>query len=56
MFGFMLGRYMLGADQLFALVHLQVDIETPQAVQVFQHFLGGVAQRFTVMLLVAQGQ
>jgi len=29
MFGFMPGRHMLGADQLFALIDLQVNIEAP---------------------------
>ncbi|MNN70005.1 hypothetical protein D3C81_1858340 [compost metagenome] len=33
-----------------------MDIEAPEAMQVLEHFLGGLSQRFTVVLLVAQGQ
>ncbi|MNR47789.1 hypothetical protein D3C85_1669370 [compost metagenome] len=33
-----------------------MNVETPEAVQVLEHFLGGLSQRFAVVLLVAQGQ
>src|SRR5690606_35881964 len=35
---------------------LQVDIETPEPVQVLEHALGGLAQRLALMALVTQGQ
>src|SRR5690606_35254443 len=35
---------------------LQVDIKAPEPVQVPEHALGGLAQRFALMTLVTQGQ
>src|SRR5690606_15125194 len=35
---------------------LQVDIKAPESVQVPEHALGGLAQRFALMTLVTQGQ
>ena len=35
---------------------LQMDIEAPQPVQVLEHTLGGLAQGFAFVALVAQGQ
>ena len=46
----------MGLHDLVALHGFQVDIEAPQAMKVLEHFLGGVAQRLAIVLLVAQGQ
>jgi hypothetical protein len=53
---FVSGRHVMGFHHLVALQGFQVNVEAPQAVQVLEHFLGGVAQRFAVVLLVTQGQ
>lgn len=50
------GRDVMGLDQLVALQGFQMNIKTPQPVQVLEHLVGRVAQRFAVVLLVAQGQ
>ncbi|MNY18084.1 hypothetical protein D3C86_1514390 [compost metagenome] len=49
-------RHVVSLHHLVALQGFQMNIEAPQAVQVLEHFLGGVTQWFAVMLLVAQGQ
>jgi hypothetical protein len=49
-------RHVVGFHHLVALHGFEVDVEAPQAMQVLEHFVGGVAQRFAVVLLVAQGQ
>ena len=49
-------RHMVGFHHLIALQGFQVNVEAPEPVQVLEHFLGGVAQGFAVVLLVAQGQ
>ena len=48
--------HVVGFHHLLALDGLQVDVEAPQAVQVLEHFIGRIAQRFAVVLLVTQGQ
>jgi hypothetical protein len=50
------GWDMVGFHDLVTLQGFQVDIEPPETMQVLEHFLGGLSQRFTVVLLVAQGQ
>ena len=49
-------RYVMDFHDLVALQCFKVDVEAPQAVQVLENFVGRVAQRFAVVLLVAQGQ
>ncbi len=48
--------YVVGFHDLIALQGLQMDVETPETMQVLEHFIGGVAQRFAVVLLMTQGQ
>jgi hypothetical protein len=50
------GRHVMSFHDLFSLQGFQVDVETPESVQVLEHFLGGLSQRLAVVLLVAQGQ
>ncbi len=49
-------RNVMGFHDLVALQGFQMNVEAPQAMQVFEHLVGGVAQRFAVVLLMAQGQ
>ena len=49
-------RDMVDFHDLVALKGFKMNIEPPQAMQVFEHFVSGVAQGFAVMLLVTQGQ
>ena len=50
------GWNMMSFHHLVALQGLQVNVEAPEAMQVLEYFLCGLAQRFSVVLLVAQGQ
>ncbi len=47
---------MVGFHHLIPLQGFQVNVEAPEAVQVLEHFVGGITQRFAVVLLVTQGQ
>ena len=47
---------MVHFHDLIALNGLEMNVETPEAMQVFKDFVGGFAQGFAVMLLVTQGQ
>ena len=48
--------HMVVFHDLIALYRFEMNIETPQAVQVFEDFVGRFAQGFAIMLLVTQGQ
>src|SRR5690606_22980651 len=50
------GWHVLFFLERIAVPALQMDIETPEPVQVPEHTLGGLAQRLALMALVTQGQ
>ena len=50
------GGDMVDFHDLIALHRFEMNIETPQAVQVFEDFVSRFAQGLAVVLLVTQGQ